>query len=93
MAFASGCIGCAFFCFLERRNRKNASKTKPPMTATPPTVPPTIAPIGAGAEAAGSGVDVGVGIGVVVEGVVGVVTDVGEVVVELGKDVVAAAGK
>jgi hypothetical protein len=91
MVSASGCTGWTLFCRLERRNRKNASKAKPPITAMPPTVPPTIAPIGAGAAAAGSGV--GVGVGVIVEDIVEDVVDIGEVVVELEEDVVVAGGK
>jgi hypothetical protein len=70
----------------ERRNRKNASNTRPPITATPPTAPPTIAPIGADEAAAGVGVGVDVSVDEdVVVGVVGVgdAVEVVEVVVEL----------
>jgi hypothetical protein len=93
MVYASGCTGWTLFCRLERRNRKNASKAKPPITAMPPTVPPTIAPIGAGAAAAGSGVGVGVGVIVVEEDTVEDVVDIGEVVVEVEEDFVVAGGK
>lgn len=68
-------------CRLERRNRKNASNARPPITATPPMAPPTIAPIGAGEAAAG----VGVGVDVSIDVDVGVgVTGVGDVVEVVG---------
>jgi len=54
-----------------RRNRKNASNARPPITATPPMAPPTIAPIG-GDEAA-AGVGVGVDVSVDEDAVVGAV--------------------
>jgi len=76
----------------ERRNRKNASNAKPPITATPPMAPPTIAPIGA--DEAATGVGVGVDVSVDEDGVVGedvvvraaVVVDSVETVVELWED-------
>lgn len=77
--------GCSSF-RRERRNRKNASNARPPITATPPTAPPTIAPIGADEAAAGVGVDVDVSVGEdAVVGVVGVgdAVEVVEVVVGL----------
>jgi len=75
-----------FFCF-ERRNRKNASNTKPPITAIPPTTPPTIGPIGVDE-------DVGVGVTIdedVVVGAAGVsdVVETVEVVEELWEDVMS----
>jgi hypothetical protein len=87
------------FCRFERRNRKNASNNRPPITATPPMVPPTIAPIGVdeGATGVGVGVDDSVAedvavratdVGDIVE--VREVGEVMEVVVELEEDVLRA---
>jgi len=63
--------------FFERRKRKNARRSTPAITATPPIAPPTIAPIGAEEDSAGAAVGVG---DAVDEDVVGVIDDVVDVV-------------
>jgi hypothetical protein len=83
------------FCCFERRNRKNASRARPPITATPPMTPPTIAPIGTDEDAAGVGVGVGVDVSVDEDVVVGAaaVGDAVEDVVELWEEVLRTWGE